>query len=301
MWVSVFRPVRMIAVVATLAGSAMVATPLPAQAGFPGTNGKIAFCQKENRQCSIYLMDPDGSNVTFLRATGSADARPRWSADGKRLVYAAANRNGPGFFIIRADGTLVRKIDTDGENPSFSPGGGTILFDDTVNVWTMRTDGTDLRQLTRFDPSQAAVPDPVFSPDGRWIAYCHGTEGLVETHLWLMRPDGSREHQVSHKRLVESPDWAPDSAAIVFANFNHRTYEHLFVLDLASGAVTRITDGLNEDEPAWSPDGSLIVYRQEVPNLGPHIWVVKPDGTDAHEIQAGPDSGFPNWQPIPQG
>jgi Tol biopolymer transport system component len=291
------RTIRVVLAIAVLTGSVLMASPFAAQAGFPGTNGKIAFCQNENGRCSIYLMDPDVSNVTFLRATGSANARPRWSADGKRIVYAGAKHGGPGFFIIRADGAVVRKIATDGENPSFSPGGGTILFDDEVNVWTMRTDGTDLRQLTNFDPVEAAVPDPVFSPDGRWIAYLHGTVDLRETHLWLMRPDGTHQHRIAPKGLAQTPDWAPDSGAIVFANFMGA--DHLFTVTVPGRAVTRITDGLFESEPAWSPDGSLIVYRQEVPDRGPHIWLVKPDGTDAHEIQAGPDSSFPNGQPIP--
>jgi hypothetical protein len=59
-----------------------VAAP-PAQAAFPGQNGKIAFVVSGD----IWTMNPDGSDRTQLTSGPATDDLPSWSPDGQKILF----------------------------------------------------------------------------------------------------------------------------------------------------------------------------------------------------------------------
>jgi Tol biopolymer transport system component len=72
------------------------------------------------------------------------------------------------------------------------------------NIWTMRADGTDPRQLT-------TTPDafPVWSPNGRKILF--NRKGTGERQIFEMRADGSHQRQLTAIAGTDnrSADWQP--------------------------------------------------------------------------------------------
>jgi Tol biopolymer transport system component len=98
--------------------------------------------------------------------------------------------------VLRADGSLRRLTWHGGSEPSCSPNGRRVAFTRAGAVWTVRLSGGRPRKLT-------TGYRPVWSPDGRQIAYLHdrlhpGVETL--THLHRI---GLRRQRV---RLVSS-EW----------------------------------------------------------------------------------------------
>src|SRR5207253_1460672 len=55
-----------------------------------------------------------------------------------------------------------------------------IAFAYGGDLWTAKLDGSDLRRLTSADGDESA---PVFSPDGRWIAFAGNYDGNVDTYI----------------------------------------------------------------------------------------------------------------------
>ena len=100
-----------------------------------------------------------------------------------------------------------------------SPGrNGLIAFqavtDDGIQIFTVRSNGKDLRQLTHVD-GDAAVPD--WSPDGRRIAFA-----LNECSVAVMDADGSDMDVIaSDPDLCQGdPSYTPDGARLLFVRFD---------------------------------------------------------------------------------
>jgi Tol biopolymer transport system component len=174
----------------------------------------------------LVLMDADGTNVQKIFGLdgwrGSLN-RPQVSPDGRRLIVERRNswlsrpRGGSALFVLNLDGSGVRQITpwsvAAGDGPDWSPDGRRIVFRAPrlgafagSNLYTVRADGKDLRQLTRF-PKSVEVLSSSYAPDGKWIVFSRsGRGGLPD--LFLIRPDGGGLRQLTRTPKWESaPDW----------------------------------------------------------------------------------------------
>src|SRR5690348_2131744 len=96
----------------------------PAQAAYPGSDGRIAFVRAGN----IYTIRPDGTGLTKLTSDGH-DAGPRWSPHGQQIAFLDRGN----LWVMKADGTGKTQITsaapafTD-SRPSWSPSGRYLAF-----------------------------------------------------------------------------------------------------------------------------------------------------------------------------
>jgi Tol biopolymer transport system component len=175
----------------------------------------------------IGVMDADGSNVKQLtqlrRPTSSEDQQPVWSPDGKRIAFQRENSTASpsgvkSIFVIGADGRGLRQVTPwrldAGDHPDWSPDGRRILFRAPEhffagsNLWTVRPDGTGLKQLTHFR-STIEVLSASYSPDGKWIVLSR-TGRAGQPDLFAIRPDGTGLRQITRTPGWDSaPDWGP--------------------------------------------------------------------------------------------
>ena len=146
------------------------------------------------------------------------------SRDGRTVVYQRYNSSrseppfGQAMFAVGIDGSNNHQVTSwelgGGDHPSFSPDGA-ILFrsfenDDSKqsDYWTVRPDGSGLKQLTHFQFGTLALKAS-YSPDGDWIVY--GSDyGNGNAALHVMRADGTGQRQLTHSEWWDSaPDWGP--------------------------------------------------------------------------------------------
>lgn len=160
---------------------------------------------------NIWRMDSAGGNPVQLTSDPSPEFRPSWSPDGSTIVFEA----GAKIVTISAVDGSGRAMIGRGDAPTYSPNGNRIVFARYVNgqsdIFTMRADGTDVRNLTRSTVLEF-LPD--WSPDGKTIVFQRSSGG--DHDIWSMRPDGSLQYNITHNRSFDGyPSYSPDGTRLV--------------------------------------------------------------------------------------
>src|SRR5207237_328246 len=115
-------------------------------------------------------------------------------------------------------------------------------FSDPSQIYTMRSDGTDLRQLTHVSAGHAAV-SPAWSPDGTRIAF------TLNNRIWVMNADGAGKQKLTHRDGFEdhSPSWSPDGTQILFSrcdvSFGFEAYCDIDLMSSDGTGLTKILGG----------------------------------------------------------
>ena len=160
-----------------------------------------------------------------------------------------------GALVGRIGGTKFDNI-----TPSISPDGKQVVFvrdyaDDsgrTKGIWTASADGSHLRRLER------AGRWPLWSPDGRRIAYLRGkTPGSPA--LLLVSPQGGRPTTLIRGSVWTIFGWSPDGSRIAFENARQR----LKVVDVATGEVRSLFELRFAPSVAWSPDSQELLVKTQ--------------------------------------
>lgn len=104
---------------------------------------------------SILVITPANKQIAFLTTNLAYAGRPKFSPDGKKIVFEALEHNSPLYNIwtINADGTALKKITTaGGEYPCWSPGGAWIAYSnmatDNYDLYIIGSDGGQPIQVT---------------------------------------------------------------------------------------------------------------------------------------------------------
>ena len=269
--------------------------------GDPGiAKTKIAFANNASGSKEIYLIDYDGSNLKQLTNDKSLAILPRWSPDGKEIVYTTYRQGNPDLYLYSMESGKSRSFSArKGLNSaaSFSPDGTTLIatlsHEGYPNLYLLDREGKILRRLTN---GSYADTSPCFSPDGHKILFVSDRPGWPQ--IYMMDMDGSNVKRITDSGYCDSPVWSPRGDQIAYSKGSNRGSHQIFIDDLSTGNTFQLTqNSANNENPSFSPDGRFIIYTSSRDKKR-ELFISSIDGAVQKEIgEIKGESFTPAWGP----
>jgi TolB protein len=267
---------------------------------------RIAFVWSRGGVKELAVMDSDGHNVRQLTYDRSISVRPRWSPDGKKIVYTSYKNLFPD--VIEVDlytGQRRRLASFPGLNSgaAFSPDGLSLALtlskDGNPELYTMDARGGNLRRLTH---TRGAESSPVWTHDGRAIAYVSDDRGSPQIYL-INREGGEPVRLTVSPAYNSEPDWSrpPEGSELkpmlaVTSRVGGRF--QIGIYDRDTGTVRPlVADDADNTDPSWAPNGRHLVFCK-TRNWRSQLYVL--DVVTGEQVQLPPVEGGasePAWGP----
>ncbi|MFB3060609.1 MAG: hypothetical protein ACE10C_04485 [Candidatus Binatia bacterium] len=184
---------------------------------------RLALTILQGGMRDVWLYDINSGILTPFTFTEGNSSHARWSPDGKRLAFSSNREGDLDIYWKPSDGSgEVEKL-TASEYPttlsSWSPQ-GVLAYSENVggtnvrDIWVLALEGE--RKPEEFLATRFNERNPVFSPDGRWIALTSNQSGQDEIYVKSYADQGGTI-QISIDGGRE-PMWAPDGKELFYRN-----------------------------------------------------------------------------------
>jgi Tol biopolymer transport system component len=261
---------------------------------------KIAFVSGRDGDSfsnDIYSMNLDGTDQRRVTVDSSPRALPRWSPDGRTLLFTCSfdvctvpATGGANSFLTDAFD------DTTDMAPAWSPDGSQITYTHGSSgakfIMKMNADGSGKTPLTSSGHDSGST----YSPDGTRIAFSSNRDGNLE--IYVMKVDGSQQTNLTNDPANDAADvsltaaWSPDGTKLLFVSDRNANLDFdIYVVPAAGGPATPLSAREGNDlSPSWSPDGTRITWARDE-----GIYVMNSDGSGQIQVTHDANDGAPAW------
>ncbi len=226
------------------------------------------------QELGVYIVHPDGTGLKRITAVGVTSGSPKWTADGKQIVY----------YEMPVDGSWIARVEQLSKLP--------MAVSQIVSINLETGKRTELTS----GPGLKLAPQPLAGGKIGYTTKAGQVSGVAYT-------SGS----ASFPANMRSPTWSPDGAQVAYEKIDNRPppqYKPLYSWD------SHYTNHYTEVFPSFSKDGLLVVTAKDEDSS---IVTMKKDGSDRHVVfksttncvnnAAGPCGAFngvgfaPSWSP----
>jgi serine/threonine-protein kinase len=179
----------------------------------------------DNEGSDIWVYDLSGDTQIRQLTLGGNNTHPTWTPDGQRVTFASDRDGNSDIYWQPADGSGVAEQLASGEEitsqlvGSWSPDGKTLALavgktGIGIGVWTLSHDGKTMTPEVFADESNSLQLGPVFSPDGRWLAYFSSESGSPQIYVQPFPKTGVK-HRMTQQGGIH-PLWSPDGKELFY-------------------------------------------------------------------------------------
>lgn len=245
----------------------------------------------------IYEMPATGGDAKLLRGGRAWEVQPRYSPDGKKIVFCSDAGGGDNAWIMNTDGSNAIQVTKENyrliNNPVFTPDGQYIVarkhFTSTRSlgageIWMYHITGGEGIQLTKRKNDQQDVGEPCVSPDGRYIYFSEDVYpgGYFQynknpnSQIYIIRrydtEKGSLDNYVTGPGGAMRPQISRDGKKLAYVK-RVREKTCLYIRDLSTNEEWMAYDQLSKDQSeAWAIFGVYSNFNWFPDNEHVAIW-----------------------------
>lgn len=206
---------------------------------------EVTLFSNHSSPFSVFTCMSDGSNIEKIYECGSDVYYPCWNSEHTKIIFSSA-------------------IDSE-ESDIF-------IYDFSEE------------ELSKLVEKEGSDTFPVFSPDGKSVAFSGTVAGTEDKDIFTVNLDGSSLKNLTSDEAFDSyPHYSPDGNTIIFSSKRDGEIA-LFTMDLDGNNIKRLSGDEGGDlHGSYSPDGSSILFTSRRSG-NEDIWVMNADGTEAKQL-----------------
>jgi tricorn protease len=175
--------------------------------------------------------------------------------------------------------------------PDISPDGKLVAFSYLGDIWTVEAIGGVARPITMHEAHDVG---PIFSPDGRWIAFSSNRHGQYD--VFVVPSYGGKPRRLTFDSAQDNAlGWTPDGKGVVFSSTRGTAFPYaaeLYVVPLEGGQEKKLPF-LEAKDAVFSPAGNAVGfvrgpgtwYRKNYRgSSNDDIWLATPDGANVRRL-----------------
>ncbi|WP_324720822.1 S9 family peptidase [Salinimicrobium sp. HB62] len=254
---------------------------------------------------NLWIVNSDGTQNRPLTSGNQRDLSPRWSPDGKKIVFLSDRQDEKmKLFLMWMDTRESFALTNSAQSPgnvAWNHAGDQLAF-----TMFVPEKGQSLIQLPAKPEGAKWNEPPVYIDELNYRGDGQGYLKSGNDQIFVLSTDGGTPRQLTFEdEDLGAPAWSADDKKLYFSANLHEGADlepnnsEIYELQIASGEIKAITDRLGPDSgPAVSPKGDLLAFTgYDDQYLGYQInelYVMKPDGTNVRELSGEFDRDIEN-------
>lgn len=247
----------------------------------PGLSGTLVFESDVSGRPAIYTLTlADGIVRPLTGGPSFTSATPRWSPDGRRVVFASNRAHYEGaapetgtpdldLWVVNADGSGLSRLTTDPANesdPAWTPSGDGVVYssdrDSRGDLYRLVLASGAVTRLTHHYVGRAIMPAP--SSDGARVAFAAQTlrvGAFWDFQVHVLNASGAAQPLEATAGSCW-PNWSPDGTRMAHVRLPKNAPSALELRDGPRLASTKVLTAGNlwSYYPDWSPDGMRLAF-----------------------------------------
>ena len=218
--------------------------------------------------------------ATLALASGASATAP--GRNGLIAFHADVGDDGPQIFTVRSNGKQLRQVthvDGVAALPDWSPDGRRIVF--TLNECSIALMDADGGNIHEIaTDAGACLNDANYTPDGARLVFTRFDFALEVEQIWSMKTDGSDQQFITDAGGPD-PNVSPDGEKL---SFKGPPDGALFVANVDGSTPVQVSPSISVTyKHDWAPDGQHLVVSDNsdpAPNEAVNVVTVRPDGSN---------------------
>lgn len=226
----------------------------------------IAYITKAGTRHTLWVADADGENAKSALTSPEPIISPAWSPNGLQLAYVSFESRKPEVWtheVATGKRRLLANFRGSNSAPAWAPDGRSLVVtltrDGNAQLYTLNANGGEPKRLTKSDGIETEAS---YAPDGRAIYFVSDRGGAPQ--IYRMSATGGGAERVTFSGGYNiSPTLSPDGRWLAYISRVGSAFK-LHVMELATGAVTALTDTVADEHPSFAANSKLIVYATKL-------------------------------------